>query len=131
MEHIVDKHMIRDLRDIVMEYVDEYRTKYEHCVWELNVRIWNYNNDKTDIVTKWINYAKAKFYKSHQWANPKWTCMRNDYNMDQIRWHKQIRRQRRYKKGFYWSTYVNAPGLKEHPNYFVKHNGRMKLISKE
>lgn len=41
MEHIVDKHMIRVLRDIVMEYIDEYRIKYEHCVWELNVKILN------------------------------------------------------------------------------------------
>ncbi len=56
MEHIVDKHMIRVLRDIVMEYIDEYRIKYEHCVWELNLKIMHYNQ------MEMFNFALSSLY---------------------------------------------------------------------
>ncbi len=87
MEHIVDKYMIKDLRDIVMGYIDEYRIKYEHCVWELNVRIFN-----IDLVNEMLPNCppmcdlrmKLPFYRKN--INfPWWTALERDRIMTQIK----------------------------------------------
>ncbi len=86
MEYIVDKHMIRVLRDIVMEYVDDYRVKYDHSVWELNVRIFHIN-----LVNKHFPNCppicdlrmKLPFYRKENQL-PYWTALDWDMMMIQI-----------------------------------------------
>ncbi len=71
MEKIIDKHLIPDIRDIVISYADEYKHQYEFVIWEMGLRFYQ---GKINVNGSYLPLAKlclpVNFGPPPQWTLP-------------------------------------------------------------
>ncbi len=83
MENIIDKHLIPDIRSIVMSYVDDYKQQYEFVLWQLRIL----HRDSLFFVSKTLSFTNFNFkyfYQSGRYPYPYWTHARRDYYLMEI-----------------------------------------------
>ncbi len=83
MEKIIDKHLIPDIRSIVISYVDEYKQQYEFVLWQLRI----YHRDSL-IFVRGIKYLNDLSYFKYFYTaigshkrrgeSPHWTQVERD-----------------------------------------------------